>query len=443
MNLLKQAREKRAALLARIEELDPINVEEGQEVRSLTDDEKGELKKAVADVTALNEEIRDLEKSQEVRSTVSVKSPSAPKPNVSGSQKRDAGIGMTEKDKQKYSLSNVVRHLANPSDQKLRDAAGFELEVSQEMEKLRGTQARGAFIPHDVMMRTVNKGTSTQGGSFVGTETMGQSFIDMLRNDSVVLGKAQVMSGLVGDVEVPRMDGGSTAYHVAEGADVTTSTPTTGQVTLKPHTIGATVDITRKMLLQSSAAIDPILTNDLMYSIRQMFEYLALYGNGVDEPTGLANTLGIGSYELGTNGAALDWDAIVGLETLVNSANALNGNLGYLTNAKVIGQAKSTSKAANTDRFLFENGQMNGYDVMKSSLVKSDNVKGTGTGLSDIFYGNWEDAIFALWSGLDLTIDNISLAKSGGLRLIGMQDGDYAARHAASFSMASDVDTNA
>ena len=440
MNLLKQAREKRAALLARIEELDPINVEEGQEVRTLTDDEKGELKKAVADVTALNEEIRDLEKAQEVRSTVSVKSPSTPKPDVTGKR---TGFDMSADEKNRYSLTRAINVLVNPNSKEARDAAEFELEISQRLAEERGEDAQGILVPHEMLQtRNVNKGTPAEGGNFIATDLKTANFIDLLRQDSVVLGKAQVLDGLVGDVDIPRLLAGSTGYLVAEDTDVTSSNINAGLISMKPHTVGANFEITRKMLKQASFAMDTMLTNDMILAIRLKMEELSCYGTGVDQPLGIANTPGIGSHAMGTNGGALDWAAIVELETQVNTDNALAGDLNYLTNAKVIGQAKVTEKAAGTAQFLYQKGMMNEYPVLKSNLIKSNIAKGTGTNLSDMFFGNFNDAVLALWSGIDLIIDDKTQSKKGGVIITALQDFDYAVRRASSFALVSDIDAN-
>lgn len=442
MNRLKKARELRQEKLDRINELDPVNVENDAEVRSLTTEEKQEIKTLTSEVEELNEEIRDLEKVQEVRSTVTSVKQVTPKPDVANSEQRE-GFKMSDDEKQRYSLTRAFNVLANPNSKEARNAASFELEISQRLAEERGEQAKGIIVPHEMLqVRNVNKGTPSEGGNFIATDLKAGNFIDLLRQPSVILGKAQILDGLVGDVDIPRLLAGSTGYLVAEDTDITSSNIGAGLVSMQPYTIGANFEVTRKMLKQSSVAMDSMLANDAIEAIRLKLEELALYGTGVDQPLGIANTPGIGSYAMGTNGAALDWDGAVGVETQVNIDNALAGDLNYLTNAKVIGQAKTTAKASGTSDFLYQKGMMNEYPVLKSSLVKATNNKGTGTNLSDMFFGNFADAVLGLWSGIEFVIDPYTQGKKGGLVITAMQDADYAVRRPQSFALVSDIDAN-
>lgn len=159
-----------------------------------------------------------------------------------GGKSESASIGMTDKDLQRYSMMNVVRALANPTDKRAQEAAAFELELSQEAEKQYGKQARGILIPDDVLSRAFNAGGaadtptgSVTGENLVDTQFMAGSFIDMLRNRTALMRLAGTMSGLVGNVEIPKQTGGATAYWVGEGDDATEGVPTIGQITMSPR----------------------------------------------------------------------------------------------------------------------------------------------------------------------------------------------------------------
>ena len=67
-------------------------------------------------------------------------------------------------------------------------------------------------------------------------------------------------------------------------------------------------------------------------------------------------------------------------------------------------------------------------------------TKGTATGkCSAILYGNWSDAVIAMWGGLDIMLDPYALATSGGRRVIALQDVDFNVRHLASFAVIKDA----
>ncbi len=64
------------------------------------------------------------------------------------------------------------------------------------------------------------------------------------------------MSGLVGDVAIPALDGSTTAYWVAESGAPTEGAPTVRQITMSPKSVGAYVDLSRRLMLQSDPSAD-------------------------------------------------------------------------------------------------------------------------------------------------------------------------------------------
>src|SRR5690606_30700059 len=119
-----------------------------------------------------------------------------------------------------------------------------------------------------------------------------------------------------------------TGYWVSENTAITSeSQQTIGQVTLTPKTVGAYTDFSRRLLLQSSMDVEMFVRADLAATLGQMIQSAAINGAGGGEPTGLLNTVGIGSVAGGTNGLAPTYDHMVDLETAVSVANADVGNL--------------------------------------------------------------------------------------------------------------------
>ncbi|MFK5283608.1 hypothetical protein ACI3PL_28945, partial [Lacticaseibacillus paracasei] len=64
---------------------------------------------------------------------------------------------------------------------------------------------------------------------------------------------------------------------------------------------------------------------------------------------------GLGSVVGGTNGAAPTWAHIVALETAVSTANGDMNTLNYLTNPKVRGKLKTTSKTGTEAIMVWDN----------------------------------------------------------------------------------------
>lgn len=355
-----------------------------------------------------------------------------------------ADIGLTDKEARSYSFLRAINALANPGDRKAQEAAGFERECSDAFAQKLGRAATGFFVPSEVQRRDLAVGTSTAGGHTVATNLMAANFIDILRNRMMTMNMgAQMLTGLSGNIAIPRQTGGATAYWVAESGAPTESQQAFDQVTMSPKTVGAFTDISRKLLLQSSMDVEGFVRNDLATVLATAIDLAAINGSGAsNQPTGILNTSGIGSVAGGTNGAAPTWANIVDLWSDIAVANADFGNVGMLTNAKVIGKLMSTLKSSGVagyivDAFPDASGMTNagGTRCGVSNQVPSNLTKGTSSGVcSAILFGNFADLIIGQWGSLDLTVDPYTGSTSGTVRVVALQDVDIAVRHAESFS---------
>ena len=355
-----------------------------------------------------------------------------------------AEIGLSKKETKQYSIVRAIHAMASGN----RKLAAFEMEASNAVADMLGVEAKGFYVPFDVLSRDVfgqqrdlNVGTASAGGNLVATNLLASSFIDLLRNKMVTMKLgAQMLSGLVGNIAIPRATGGATAYWVGEGSAPTESQGTFDQVTMSPKTSGAFTDLTRRLLLQSSIDVEAFVRNDLAAVLALEMDRVGINGSGSsNQPRGILNTSGIGAVVGGTNGAAPTWDHIVDLETEVAVDNADVGNLAYLTNTKVRGKLKKTEKFADTNgNPVFSDSKdtpLNGYAAGITNQVPSNLDKGTATGVcSAIIFGNFNDLIYGQWGALDILVDPYSASNSGTTRVVALQDVDVAIRHAVSFS---------
>lgn len=355
-----------------------------------------------------------------------------------------ADVGMSGKEVKEYSILRALNALANPQDANAQRAAAFERECSDAAAKVLGKESRGFMVPFEVQKRDLNVTTATAGGNLVATNLMAGNFIDLLRDAMVIDGLgAQFLTGLVGKIAIPKQSGGATAYWVAESGAPTESQQTIAQVTMQAKTVGAFTDISRQLLKQSSIDVEGFVQRNLAAVLGLAIQQAAISGTGQNnQPSGLL-TLITPSVAGGTDGAAPTWANIIELETDVSVANADVGSMGYLTNAKVRGKLKGTTKANNQNGFVFEQGDMplNGYRAGITNAVPSNLTKGAGTDLSAILFGNFADLLIGMWGGLDLTVDPYSGSTSGTVRVVALQDVDVAIRHAESFATMVDAIT--
>ena len=365
---------------------------------------------------------------------------------LSSRAKPTADIGLTEREARRFSMVRAIAALAatGAESRKAREAAAFEIECSQAVADKIGREARGVFVPNEVQQRDLVVGTTTAGGHLVSTDLLASSFIDLLRNRmSVMRAGAQMLTGLQGNIAIPRMTGAATAYWVTEGNAPTESQQAFDQVTMSPKTVGAFTDLSRKLLLQSSVDVEGLVRRDLATVLGLEIDRVALNGSGTaPQPRGVLQTSGIGAVVGGTNGLAPTWAHIVELWSDVAAANADFGTTAFVTNSKVIGKLMTTEKATGTAQFVcpgFPDASgvtsIAGARAVVSNQVPSNLTKGTSSGVcSAIAFGNWADLIVGMWGVLDLMVDPYSNSTSGTVRVVALQDVDVAVRHAESFA---------
>ena len=349
-----------------------------------------------------------------------------------------ADIGLDKRETKRYSMLRVLNALANPGDAAAQRAAAFERECSEAAATKLGKQARGFMVPNEIQKRDLNVTTATAGGNLVATDLLGGSFIDALRNAMVINGLGtRMLTGLVGNIAIPRLSGTGTAYWVAENTAPTESDQTIAQVTLSPKTVGAFTDISRRLLLQSSLDVEAMVQNDLATILGLAIQQAAINGSGAsNQPSGILTRV-TASVIGGTNGAAPTWANMIALESDVAVANADIGTLAYLTNAKVRGKLKSTSKVSGQNGFVWEQGDtpVNGYRTAVTNAVPSNLVKGTsGAVCSAIIYGNFADLVIGMWGALDLMVDPYTGSAAGTVRVVALQDVDVQLRNVVSFA---------
>jgi HK97 family phage major capsid protein len=228
---------------------------------------------------------------------------------------------------------------------------------------------------------------------------------------------------------------------VAEGTAPTEGAIVFGQVTMSPKTVGAWVDFSRKLMLQSSIDVESMVRNDLYGQVATEIDRAALNGAGTgSEPSGILASTSVGTSTIGAQGGDPTWASIVELESLVAAGNADQGALGYFFNSKTRGKLKTIVKSTSAVAgFIWEaDNTVNGYRTFVTNQLPSNLTKGTTTGRSAAIFGNWQDVMIGQWGGLDLLVDPYTASNTGTVRVVALQDVDVAIRRAASFAIAKD-----
>lgn len=353
----------------------------------------------------------------------------------------DIEIGMSDKEKARYSIGNAIRAMISGDWSK----AGLERAASDAVAKRTGFTPEGFFVPVEMYSRGFSAGTAAEAGNLIQTSVLGSEFVDVLRNQLVLsqLG-VRVLGGLTSNIAIPRKSAASTIAAYTEIASITASNPSTTQITLSPKRVGGQVLYSKQALIQGNPDVDMMLRDDLAQGVGVQIENYAINGTGTaPQPRGLFNFNGVGSVVGGTNGATLAWSHLVDLESACANANSEpDARAGYLINTKVRGIAKKVQKATNLP-FIWDNGAqpLNSYRAAVTNNVPSNGTKGTSSGVcsSAAFSSDWQDMVLALFGGLDIVVDPYTQAGTGQVVITANQFIDVACRQPASFAVVTDL----
>lgn len=353
-----------------------------------------------------------------------------------------AELGLSQTEQRSYSLLNMIRSV----NAKNFNAAGFEVEASQAIAQRLGRQPSSPnsfFVPVDIQRRNLSTqallaalGGSQQrdmsvalvtgsGSHLVGTDHMG--FVDLLRNRSTVMqAGARRMSGLVGNVDIPKLAAGATAnWQNGEDDAINESTPTTTQILLSPKSVGAYVELTRRLLQQSSPDAESMVMADMAAQVALAVDLAALEGTGsTGQPTGISQTSGIGSVASG----AFSYAKALEFQTDVAAANALAANCAYITTPAVAALAMQRETIASGGVPVWEGGIMDGR--MAGMRAMSTNQVTAAT----MVFGDFSQLIIGEWGVLEIEVNPYADFAKGIIGVRALYSIDVALRHAAAFS---------
>lgn len=353
-----------------------------------------------------------------------------------------------------YNLSNVLRALAGDTSVDI----GFEREISDEIVEKTGRKAAQGIIVPDFIRAAANAsdggltlgtpafntdtgaggiaGIGGTGKSTIATNLLAGSFIEALRDALVLTGAGmQTLSGLTGDIAIPKGGKVTAAWITAENGDASKTNPTFGQVQATPHTVGAYTDITRKLLLQSSIDVQGFVVRELVYAIAYALENAAFNGTGSNgQPKGLASQ--IAQTEAFTAGAP----TLANLLNMVAKIDEANGNIGPQT---FVGRPSVWAILAGTIDWTAVNGEggVGGVtsgryllDAATNTMLGHRFVKSNLAPEKQLLFGDFSQLMLCLWSGTDIVVDQYSNCTKGALRVVALQDADFIVRQPAAFA---------
>ena len=314
-----------------------------------------------------------------------------------------------------------------------RSLTGAALESHQESERRTGRKAQGVFVPLAALeQRAVN--TTATAPELIATNNRADLYIEPFRNNLLArrLG-VRVLSGLTGNVSIPKFATGNSAGWVAENSALTTPAAMTfDSVSLSPKHAGGMVEMSRQLIQQSSPDIESLVRNDLSALLAEAIDSALIKGGGANEPTGVLATVGIQTANLAT----LSWANVLAMLQKLDISNASAANI--VASMKVKAKLQGTLKASGIAGYLMEGGRMADLPVYFSNQV----AEKTGTpNTGKVIAGDWSQVMLGIWSEVDILVNPFAETaySKGNVLVRAMSTVDIAVRHPEAFVFAEDV----
>jgi HK97 family phage major capsid protein len=364
----------------------------------------------------------------------------------------------------RYSFRAAVKNaLANGGE--LR--GGIEAEVDQEMRRRMGRNAQGFWVPWSAPspkspeLRNLTQQTGVGGIATIIPDLM---FIDALRPKLCVarLG-GQILDltagGDRGFVAIPvKKTPAQVSWLSESSAPPSESNMVVGQTDLRPRTVSAFTDVSRRMLTLGQPGFLDFVINDIFVSLVVAIDGAAVLGPGNNnQPLGLLSNGGIPSIipksDTG-NGGLPSYLDITSMEYMVSQFNGdapMDAKMGFLTSPggrfalRNTDIGASETPSATTGRMCWIAKPMIldgvcttvdtvlGYCAVASTQVPQNLTKGTGTNLTAAVFGNFNDLVVNLFSGFDCLLNPYLFSTQGVERVSGFIDLDVATRRPGSF----------
>ena len=373
--------------------------------------------------------------------------------------------------KTKFSLLKAIKAMyreANRSDNSIQIGVDPWADAAQEKEILDATaKVRASGFASE----------GQAGGYLIGTDVM--DVIKLVYAAIPLLDKLPVtkLEGLVGEIHIPKLTAGQTAYQVGENQEPTVSALKYGEFIGRPRRSAGLTFQSKTLIYQSRGTAEQVVKDDLIRQLSRQIHKMLLSGSGNNyQPKGLLNWLSeftggtAGSVKVGTNGgrftitdAALMRMAI----EVANEGDDAPANYGYLMRPEAkygmmteraqqfSGQATKAGMPVQMVMPLLSETFLEGLigNIATTTQIpnvqtKAGGVGSTGGSLSSTIYGNWKYFYTMFWDTMSLRISDqayaggVSAFSQNGMFIIAEQNIDCAVVRGTALTACNDAETD-
>ena len=340
-----------------------------EEIRDITDQENKEIEEYRSKIDSLNKELNQFNNKQ--------------------------NKNIMEK---KFSLISAIRSVSN--NKALDNLSQAVVEAgSNEMRKAGLNYVGQIQLPSNEMRGLT---VADEGEDVVATDLM--DVVTPLKAKNVLLqAGARFVPGLVGDLQYPVMSSANVSWE-GETAKAKDANITFSNVKLSPKRLSVVVPISKQFIVQDSVGAEAAIREEIFNAINSKLEATVLGAEqgSTTQPAGLFYT---------ASGTAVptvsDFSKLTDFEAGLEDANVV-GDMKYLVSPKAKAALRNMVKGAKSTALVFENGEVDGTPALCTSNLKD----------KFIAYGDFSNLVLAQWGNLDITVDNVTLAAEGQIRLV-------------------------
>jgi HK97 family phage major capsid protein len=288
---------------------------------------------------------------------------------------------------QRVSVLSALRHLMDPNRFPLE---GAEREYSQEMSRRSGQQPQGVYVPFSALESRAAMVTTTA-PEIVPTIHRADLYIDAFRRALISqrLG-VRILTGLIGNLSIPKRGNGTTAGWVAENVALPETGMDFDSMTMTPRHVGAWTELSRQLIMQSSPDVETLVREDLARAVAEKVDAALINGGATAvEPTGILRASGTLQGPM--------WAEVLAVTGLLEDNN-VPGEWRWLFSPKSARKLRGTVKNSANLEYLFQDGNVGELPALSSSFVPDvDSTHGV------TIVGDFSQVMIGIWGALDLS----------------------------------------
>ncbi len=293
----------------------------------------------------------------------------------------------------RFSLLKSIRDIANGQPLSPENQAVCDLG-KQEMRGLTVSGQLQIPIEHRAAVTV-----SSEGEDVVVTDFM--DILAPLHSKNVLAESgARIMTGLVGDVQIPTMSAGQVGWK-GEIVSADELGSEFDHETLSPKRLTAYIDISKQFLVQDSLNAEQMLREELVNAMIQKLED-TIFGDAAGDATKPA-----GLFYGQTPTEVTNFAGIANLEATVETANFL-GEMKYVVSPNAKAALRAMGYANKSTRQVWENNEVDGVPALTTTHVANP----------DFIYGDFSTLVVGQFGSLDITVDPYTVAKDGKVRIV-------------------------